>query len=920
MNIGDWVWDKQTQQPIQIISIDSIWGKEAIKAYFPNENHLKIIEHSRIAPIQENPIQSTEALKHLVISAKIKNIINSNELLSPTQADIIPLPHQIFALDESINSDRIRYLFADEVGLGKTIEAGLVLTELKNQGLARRILIVSPRGLTKQWIDELYTKFNESFQLIIPGKMTELQEINIWLQADQVVTSLDSVKPLRKRTGWSQEKIDQYNEKRYYDLIAANWDLIIIDEAHKIAGASTGVARHRLGQSLSEAAPYLLLLSATPHQGKTEQFKRLLSLLDQDNFESLEFIKKEQVQPYVIRTEKRTSIDHEGNSLFTPRTTKLVPVTWGLQHNEQRKLYDEVTDYIRFGYNKAIEEKRAYIGFLMVLMQRLVSSSTRAIRQALEKRLEVLETGESFYSEEQEQDLFTDVEGQIRIDELFLKIGDSLRDEKREVDNLASLARRCENKGPDARAEALINLLYDQRTEEKNPDLKFLIFTEFLPTQEMLREFLETRGFTIETLNGSMDLNTRLEAQNKFAEEADILISTEAGGEGINLQFCHIIINYDLPWNPMRIEQRIGRVDRIGQKHPVKAFNLVFENTVEFRIRQVLEEKLEIILKEFGVDKLSDVLDADDAEMDLSNIYRDAILTPDKATDELETYLEKIKTTINKIKQKEIYSDYKTLTLQRSKTIANHPLPSLTEKLTLNYLKMKKENIEINGELYQLNFPDGTQVKDARFHPIASYKGKLVSARFPSIHKLIHDTSRYVEGMRIPIIKLSKIPSQLSGYWSLWKVTMGSSLSSVSNHFPIFINDKRQFLKPSSNQLWELFLQDTSKIEISGYDNTDPFQVFNHIKEIALVEGETKLDSLNNLFNSKILKIKQKNQARHKLKLQSLNRIRAVKERTLKIETIEKEFNEWLIRYDSDTKPFYELKTITLFRVEALEK
>ncbi len=158
--------------------------------------------------------------------------------------------------------------------------------------------------------------------------------------------------------------------------------------------------------------------------------------------------------------------------------------------------------------------------------------------------------------------------------------------------------------------------------------MKYLIFTEFVPTQNMLRDFLEQHGFSVVCLNGSMDLDQRRRVQRQFAEKARILVSTDAGGEGLNLQFAHIVINYDLPWNPMRIEQRIGRVDRIGQKLPVKAFNLIFEDSVELRVQEVLEEKLATILEEFGVDKTQDVLDSAESGAIFEKLYAQAILNP----------------------------------------------------------------------------------------------------------------------------------------------------------------------------------------------------------------------------------------------------------------------------------------------------
>src|SRR5262249_50985792 len=246
----------------------------------------------------------------------------------------------------------------------------------------------------------------------------------------------------------------------------------------------------------------------------------------------------------------------------------------------------------RLGYNQAMRQNRQYLGFLMILMQRLVTSSTSAIASALERRLEALHSTTLTDDEEPADDDLAEQDGQEQLEELLATRLAGLQNEKEEVRLLLDLARRCHAQGPDARAETLLNILYENQREENNPDLKYLIFTEFVPTQNMLRDFLAQHSFSVVCLNGSMDLEERRRVQRQFAEKARILVSTDAGGEGLNLQLAHIVINYDLPWNPMRIEQRIGRVDRIGQKLPVKAFNLVFEDSVELRVQEVLEEKL----------------------------------------------------------------------------------------------------------------------------------------------------------------------------------------------------------------------------------------------------------------------------------------------------------------------------------------
>lgn len=339
------------------------------------------------------------------------------------------------------------------------------------------------------------------------------------------------------------------------------------------------VARHQLGKGLAEAAPYLLLLTATPHQGKSDAFHRLLSLLDRTAFPDASNVVKERVLPYVIRTEKRRAIDAAGKPLFLPRVTRLVAIPWKPEHEGQKQLYESVTEYVREGYNQAIREKKGYIGFLLILMQRLVTSSTRAISATLGRRLEVLDQPEeqigqapSIFDEE-----WPDLDGQSQLESILTTRLRALQNEKSEVQRLLDLARQVEAHGSDARAEALIEWIYTLQKEEADPDLKLLIFTEFIPTQTMLVEFLSARGFSVVCLNGSMDMEQRIKVQERFAKDVRILVSTDAGGEGLNLQFCHVVINYDLPWNPMRLEQRIGRVDRIGQSKVVRALNFVLE-------------------------------------------------------------------------------------------------------------------------------------------------------------------------------------------------------------------------------------------------------------------------------------------------------------------------------------------------------
>ena len=203
----------------------------------------------------------------------------------------------------------------------------MVIKELKARGLVKRVLVVCPTGLVTQWASEMQEKFHEKFSVILPSDYDTIRRLtdteDVYGQYDQVISPMDSIKPIEKHAGWTAEKVEKYNEERIYSIINSGWDLIIIDEAHRVAGSSGEVARYKLGYLLSQASPYLLLLSATPHNGKTEPFLRLVRLLDEEAFPNARSIVKEQVAPYLIRTEKREAIDNNGNKLFKNRVTHL---------------------------------------------------------------------------------------------------------------------------------------------------------------------------------------------------------------------------------------------------------------------------------------------------------------------------------------------------------------------------------------------------------------------------------------------------------------------------------------------------------------------------------------------------------------------------------------------------------------------
>src|ERR1039457_6455944 len=617
---------------------------------------------------------------------------------------------------------------------------------------------------------------------------------------------------MEARQGWSREDINQFNKERFEDLITAGWDLIIVDESHRIGGSSDQVARHQLGRGLSEASPYFLLLSATPHQGKSDAFHRLVSLLDKNAFPEPGSVTRERVHPYVIRTEKRQAIDADGNPLFKPRITKLVGVGWD-GHADQKALYDAVTAYVREGYNQAMREKKTYVGFLMILMQRLVTSSTRAIITTLEKRLTVLQApGEQLTMLPlMVEDEWNELDGQDQL-ESFLKTRlAALKNEHAEVELLLTAARKVEARGPDAKAEALLEWIYKFQKEEGDPDVKLLVFTEFVPTQQMLAEFLGNRGISVACLNGSMSMDEREQVQEAFAKEVRILISTDAGGEGLNLQFCHIVVNFDIPWNPMRIEQRIGRVDRIGQGRVVRALNLVLEDTVEFRVREVLEEKLAVILREFGVDKTGDVLDSADAGEIFDELYRDAIMNPADVESKVESVLTKVRAQADAMRRStSLLAQTEGLSPSEAQRLLGHPLPYWVERMTVNYLENAGGAAEKAKAGWKLRWPDGTTTTSAVF-TLADAESQPAAAHLtleePRIRGIATRVPRFVPGQPIPSIEVTGIPWEIRGYWSLWTVAIRSAEWCKERVLALFLHDDGRVLAPTARHLWSLLLE-----------------------------------------------------------------------------------------------------------------
>jgi superfamily II DNA or RNA helicase len=942
MEIGEWLYSLEHHQMCQVVEVQTLWGMTTCRIWLPDRDSVVRICASRLQPSNTGNTASTDHISFICAAARVADVLAQNVLLAPIESSVIPLPHQIQALSRAIGSDQIRYLLADEVGLGKTIEAGLILRELKLRGLVKRTLVIAPKGLVTQWVSEMRFHFGETFQLVLPQDIKTLKRItsamspgnndqdnsnsvelpaNAWQMFPQVVVPMDSVKPLDKRRGWNAAQVGEYNRERFEDLISAGWDLVIVDEAHRLGGSTDQVARFKLGQGLSEAAPYLLLLSATPHQGKTDAFHRLVSLIDAQGFPDVGSVTRERVQPYVIRTEKRRAIDAEGEPLFKPRYTQLAPVSWEKRHSDQKLLYEAVTEYVREGYNQAMREKRSYIGFLMILMQRLVVSSTSAIRTTLERRLEALAAPEEqlslfpFTTEEE----WADLDGQEQIDVLLSTRLKALKDERAEVKLLLRAAAHCEKTGPDAKAESLLDWLYRLQSEEGDPELKVLVFTEFVPTQEMLRQFLTERGFSVVCLNGSMDMEERKRVQETFARDARILVSTEAGGEGLNLQFCHVVINYDIPWNPMRLEQRIGRVDRIGQSHTVRAVNLVFEDSVEHRVREVLEQKLAIIFEEFGIDKTGDVLDSAEGGRIFDGMYVEAILNPDKVEDSVDTVITRLQEQVREVRTTaSVLGSSEDLEPAEAQRLLTHPLPYWVERMTMSYLKSHGGRAEKRNQSWELTWPDGQTYTDVVF--TGKEAERLPAARHltledPRIRDLAMRLPRFAPGQPVSVVSIPGISNEAHGIWSLWRIAIATMEWNRRRIMPLFLADNGRVFMPTARHVWDQLLA-TNPMNRSILDAEASQAVFTQLQKAAEEHGESIYKGLVQENQSRISREREKADYAFAARRRTVERIGLPQIRNYRLNLLVQEEKDLREQLGQETRAFPEMVPLIIIRVE----
>jgi superfamily II DNA or RNA helicase len=526
-----------------------------------------------------------------------------------------PLPHQLEAVyDYLLKLARVRFLLADDAGAGKTIMAGLLIRELKLRGLAERILIVCPSNLTFQWERELKDKFDEKFKRI-KGSDLDSYSMNQWLENKQIITSLDLAKRKNVLPGLRQ----------------VSWNLVIIDEAHRMSASDMEhkTLRYRLGELMRDTTEHLLLLTATPHKGDPVNFSFFLQLLDEDTYADVKSIKeamKNRRAPFYLRRIKEAMLyfperQPDGKWIAKKIFTKRIPHTVdfaidGAEYN----LYLDVTRFVRHQSAKAAtqeDDPRARaVSFLMSLYQRRLASSTYALRCSLNNRAHRLEeslkrahelakTAPPELPDPEDLEEMEDTERE-RLESIIeaitiAKNPHEIQEEINTLKLLAEQAKSVEDAGVEAKLSRLKNLLQQEGFFDE-PQKRLLIFTEFRDTLEYLVDNLTSWGFKVGFIHGGMksgsreEPKTRLYSEHQFwTGDIQILAATEAAGEGINLHCCNVLFNYDIPWNPNRLEQRMGRIHRYGQVKDCLIFNFVATNTIEGRVLQKLLEKLQEI-------------------------------------------------------------------------------------------------------------------------------------------------------------------------------------------------------------------------------------------------------------------------------------------------------------------------------------
>lgn len=695
IDIGSIVEGISQSEPVIITKIQKLGNRISISYTGVNSNisNNKVLAESEFENLRlltkEGEFNFQGDPKRFCLFAEAERINSAYQfdpLFAVNCSIVDPLPHQVEAVYKYLlPQSKIRFLLADDTGAGKTIMTGLLIKELQSRGLIERILVVTPGGLTKQWQeDELAIKFNLNFKLV--NRSILISDPTVFHTSNNIVTSIDFI---------SREDVIN-------SATSANWDLIIFDEAHKLSAYDYGTKvykskRYEAAYALAHQCEHLLLLTATPHRGRMDTFKKLLQLIDEDIFATNELansrvkdIEKDGANKFFIRRLKEDMKDWDNNPLYKQRFTQttayeLTP--------EEKQLYDDVTSYLTVKKEEAKESKNIHVSLALTVMQRRLVSSIYAIKNTLGRRYKALQSiidetskNPNLWNQKQKLEEY-DIDNLDDFDELddeereglesiltdpkkfklFTTAKDikEIHQEAREVKRLFELAESLYSQNQEEQKLKELKKLLD--TQNVINGEKLVIFTEHKDTLIYLEEKLKNTGYKVATIHGGKSVDERREAQWEFAKpDTQILIATDAAGEGINLQFCRLLINWDIPWNPNRLEQRMGRIHRYGQKRDVLVFNMVASNTKEGQVLEKLLRKLDIIRESIGDDRVYDVIQDVLENVSLDEIFESVLngkstklnLLLDESDEKLEiTFKKKIEDHKNELSHSKI--DYK---------------------------------------------------------------------------------------------------------------------------------------------------------------------------------------------------------------------------------------------------------------------
>ncbi len=770
-----------------------------------------------------------EGLDHLWLSLEAEEIPLMESAATLTSAKVDLLPHQVVLVHRIANARPKRFLIADEVGLGKTIEAALILRELASRGELHRALIIVPAGLVENWRRELNEVFNLDFEVFgNEGDVTD-RKTNAFAKHNRLIASVDTLKrPIRIKN----------------ILDAPQWDLVVFDEAHHLSVYRNGnkvkkTENFKLAEAIRDHCRDLILMSATPHQGDHFRFWGLINLLNPNLFEDQKDMidNRHRLNAVVIRRTKADACAQDGSPLFLRRIVHTESFNLS---DKEKGFYNALLEYLRDGYNLAAQQggKGRALGFVMTIFQKIAASSFAAIHITLRRRLLMLTIQEGIVRDEmldvdgrnqvlnESRQIIHDIYsiaydpiGNAQVDQILADTKYLLLKKRNEAQTFASMAESFSDseyraevgeesasmlvsialpeerkrisdllshfpEGIESKTNMLVHAL--EQIWQQNPDEKIVIFATYLGTVEAIKKQLETvfpnKG--VDVLKGG-DHGAKTAVQKRFRRKngPKILVCTAAGREGINLQFARILFNYDLPWNPMDLEQRIGRIHRYGQVSAAQVYNLVAVDTIEGKIFLLLEEKLVDIAKTLGKldeqgqvaeDLRTQVLGQLSSALHYDRLYQDAISDPSlkRTRQELEVALGNA----NLARQIvfELFQELDRFNLGDYKKFDDQGrgmqrlVNFVARAAILSGWMFSKKN-ETFWELVLQGEPPSLFTTD-RDRALQDEKLQLLGLEHPIISKMLHQYTQSDAGSRAIAGKISGIAG--SGLLSIWKVTV----------------------------------------------------------------------------------------------------------------------------------------------------